>query len=155
MVTDINFILEKLESLNSNQLREVIAKSKILIGPINETVSCNCSDIITENENSNIDIKILSFGELTPSIKFIPLNESQEDVNNIWYVDDYQVIPNSCGTGAITFKESVFYMNMCEQNGVASIDLLVETPDKTVKNINFILKKDCNAENNHDMIIHL
>ena len=83
--------------------------------------ACQCSTQTTESVTidtvpENILVESLSD---SPAVK-LRLSESGED---IFYVNNYDSIPDACGTGMIELPDRKSYMNMCEMDGVASVDL--------------------------------
>lgn len=123
----------------------------IHVSPPGDDDSINVPSVF-EIKDVNIEIKSLSE---SPKIKIEPLNESiSEKSQNIWYVDDYESLEGACSTSKIIYKDNTLLMNVCESEGVSTVNLIVEV-DKQIHKFPFILKKSCNNDTDHDMIIFL
>jgi hypothetical protein len=60
---------------------------------------------------------------------------------NVLKVRDYKAVPNACGTGKITLENREFFINMCEENGHAKIDMSIQVEDHHFRNVTFLLEK--------------
>lgn len=60
---------------------------------------------------------------------------------NTFFVKDFQTVPNACGTGRVTLENREMYINMCETNGVAEVDMSVNVGGQKLRNISFVLEK--------------
>jgi hypothetical protein len=105
-------------------------------------------------EVTDIDVKIKSLSEESIDIKIMPINEDINEIQNIWFVDDYECIEDVCSTSEIIFNGDTLLMNVCESNGVATVKLVVEV-NKEIKRLPFVLKRACQEDSAHDMIISL
>jgi len=75
---------------------------------------------------------------------------------NILFVESFDVIPNSCGTGKICFANRTMFMNMCEMDGECHISLNLDIDGKSLYNEPFLVKtKTLNEseEESFDMIL--
>lgn len=103
----------------------------------------------------DINVKIKSLSDESISIKVMPINE---DINyalqNKWFVDDYECIKDVCSTSKITFKGDTLLMNVCESEGNATVFLIVEIENE-IKHLPFTLKRSCQKDSDHDIIISI
>jgi hypothetical protein len=99
---------------------------------------CSCDTLQTEDVKAKIESSILieSFSDCPEFVM-----ESTDDDVNTFFVKDYEAVPNSCGTGKIELSDRTSYMNMCEMDNNAVVDLTVVFEGKRISNIPFVLKK--------------
>ena len=71
--------------------------------------------------------------------------EVTEGDSNIFYVKDYKTVENACGTGELTLDDRVCFMNMCEMEGQAKINLNIVLENNKLRNVPFILEKTVGA----------
>lgn len=111
------------------------------------------SEIIVENTSQpsiaaleplkeHVEIGINSLGG-TPIVKAIRDSSLTE---NILYVNSFESIPNSCGTGKISFMNREFYSNVCEMNDQAHITLSIMETDGSYHNVDFRLVENADTE---------
>ncbi len=67
--------------------------------------------------------------------------EVTEGETNIFFVKDYKTVENACGTGELTLDDRVCFMNMCEMEGQAKINLNIVLENNKLRNVPFILEK--------------
>lgn len=142
---------------NSLNISDIDIKSNCLpsehklVESVSEQVieeSVGAEDKIVE---PTIEIKSLS---TQPRIRTV-LNEAENaEVGNVWYVDDFESVPDACSTSKIVYKGDTFLMNVCESEGQSNVNLVVEVNNE-IKRMSFALKKACTAEENYDMILAL
>jgi Tfp pilus assembly PilM family ATPase len=97
------------------------------------------------------EIGILSMSN-APRVKAKVTNGEQ----NVLFVESFDVIPNSCGTGKIVFADRTMWMNMCEMEGECHISLNLDIDGKSLYNKPFLVKtKTLNesVEESYDMIL--
>lgn len=56
-------------------------------------------------------------------------------------VEDYGIVPNTCGTGFLSIGNSKVYLNMCEMNGEAKINVMASINDSEPKLTEFRIHK--------------
>ena len=99
--------------------------------------ACQCSTVTeTVTVGSMPDTVLVESLSDTPEIK-VRLSEADED---IFYVRDFESIPGACGTGMIELPDRKSYMNMCEMEGVSTIDLSIVVEGQSLK-VKFKLAK--------------
>lgn len=143
---------------NSLSISDIDIKSNCLPGGHKLTESQ--SDQIIEEQvieesatiaEPTIEIKSLS---TQPRIRTV-LNEAENaEAGNVWYVDDFESVPDACSTSKIVYKGDTFLMNVCESDGQSNVNLVVEVNNE-IKRMSFALKKACTAEESYDMILAL
>lgn len=103
-----------------------------------EAKVCSCNTMKIEEVNVTLSSSILieSFSDC-PEFHM----EISESESNTFFVKDFEAVPNSCGTGKIELSDRTSYMNMCEMNNSAVVDLTVVVEGKRISNIPFVLKK--------------
>jgi hypothetical protein len=147
----------QLDSIDDGHVKNIISKIKEFICEYESNIEndeCTCDEEDIDELNQSIEIKSLTHH---PNIEFIDSSKiitEDNSITNIWYVDNFESISGACSTGKIIYKDSELYMNICEQNGKTTVNLLV-TINNELKNITFILEKTCNSANNYDMIFYL
>jgi hypothetical protein len=88
---------------------------------------CQCEALIKESKEdslakidlTNIDSVLIETFTDSPSVK-LRISESDTDT---FYVKNYEGVTDTCGTGKVELSDRIVYMNMCDQSGVASVDL--------------------------------
>lgn len=76
--------------------------------------------------------------------------EVVEEGDNVFYVNDFEAIPDACGTGQITLPDRVSNMNMCEMDGKAKVNLDIVVEGKQYHDVPFVLQK---TEENPRLVI--
>ena len=69
------------------------------------------------------------------------LKLTEEDVENTFYVSDYAAVKDACGTGKIVLPHRTLYMNMCEMDDKAIVDLDIIIEGQKFTDVSFVLKK--------------
>lgn len=106
---------------------------------------CQCETPIKENKENplttidlaNVNSILIETFSDSPSVK-LRISESDTDT---FYVKDYEGVADSCGTGKVELSDRTVYMNMCDQNGVASVDLNLVIEDQQLIGVKLILAK--------------
>ena len=94
-------------------------------------------DLLAKIDLTNIDsVMIESFSD-SPSVK-LRISESDTDT---FYVKNYEGVTDTCGTGKVELSDRTIYMNMCDQNGVASVDLNLVIEDQQLIGVTVTLAK--------------
>lgn len=133
-----------------NQANDIEGEVVITYGEAG-TNSCGCE--LTESKSSPVPTVTVKSLSDQPNIMVVPLNESSNQ-ENIWYVNSYEVIKDTCYTGKIDFDGTKLLMNICESGGSAKVDLLVEVDGK-LRSVPFKLDLICNNDTDYDMIVSL
>lgn len=133
-----------------NQANDIEGEVVITYGEAG-TNSCGCE--LTESKSSPVPTVTVKSLSDQPNIMVVPLNESSNQ-ENIWYVNSYEVIKDTCYTGKIDFDGTKLLMNICESGGSAKADLLVEVDGK-LRSVPFKLDLICNNDTDYDMIVSL
>jgi hypothetical protein len=111
------------------------------------------TDTVTVYVNPTPEVEVKSLSE-APSIKVNPLTEGQAAEPNVWHVDNFESMKDACGTCEITYKGDTLLMNVCESEGKASVNLVLEIAGE-IKHVPFQLKKACEKSTDYDMILSL
>lgn len=101
---------------------------------------CTCEKEIPESNyiiiSDTNEILVESLSD-SPSFEL----ELIEEGDNVFYVKDFKAAPNSCGTGQIDLEDRTAYMNMCEMENKATVELNVVIKGNRLNNVKFTLKK--------------
>lgn len=123
------------------------------------TLSSGDTIIFTEANTTGCTIQPPEIEVLSPSIPSTKLSvipsivEGQnKDMDNIWYVESYECMPDTCMTGKIRYNDNTYFMNICESDG-AKVELPIRI-DGTPTVREFKLKT-CNIDNEYDMILYI
>lgn len=112
------------------------------------------SSTVTVTITPEIEIEVKSLSE-APSIQIKPLVEGQVSSEpNVWMVEDFESMKDACGTCEITYKGDKLLMNVCESDGKATVNLVLEVAGE-IKHVPFQLKKACGDTTDHDMILSI
>lgn len=99
---------------------------------LDDVVSDNTKEAVSE-EKEAVNVKINSFFDM-------PLIEAAIGDDNVLYVDSFEALKDSCGTGKISVLGRDMVTNLCEMDGEAHIMLSVDFLDKTNYNVDFKIK---------------
>ena len=104
---------------------------------------CQCEvPVVEASEESVVEIDLSSAESVilesltdAPTIK---LRISESEVNT-FYVKAFEGIADTCGTGKIELPDRITYMNMCEQDGVATVTLNLTVEGQQLRDVKVVL----------------
>lgn len=94
--------------------------------------SVNCDVDVSASSNALVE----SFTEKTS----LPVKLTENNENYL-YVENYEAVPNACGTGKLHFDDRIVHMNMCEEGDEAKVELTITLDESTYYSVPFILRK--------------
>jgi hypothetical protein len=77
-----------------------------------------------------------------------PCITSRISTENVLYVEDCSIVPNSCGAMSINFLGRTVMLNACRtEDGTIKTKLNIRINENTIKNVDFFIKKDVQSAN--------
>lgn len=116
------------------------------------TGPCQCP---STNVNEDVKVQLLQADKIivesfSDNPEFdLKIDDDSED--NIFYVKDYEGIPDACGTGQVILNDRTSYMNMCESENKATVKLTFVIEGQRFSNVPFTLIK---TENDPYLLIN-
>lgn len=96
--------------------------------------TCKCESTSVSEATGILSVKLLTLLD-SPEID-CKLSESE----SVIYVNDLDVIKNSCGTGRLEILGREILINVCESANVVHVNLDLEVNNKKLPNTPFIVK---------------
>jgi hypothetical protein len=129
----LNNKVEKLnkliESLNLDE-----DSYKNLVDSISDVVNHDDNGTHNTTENTTVPVN-LSFLSDSPTV------QAEISSSNCLFVENYNVIPNSCGAGTVQLFGKTIYLNMCDMNETVTVNLNIEVDGQRLYNVPFEVKK--------------
>jgi hypothetical protein len=102
-----------------------------------ESSTCACDTKVETAKVELVNSLMVESFSGSPQFEF----EMVDSDKNIFFVEDFEAIKDACGTGRIEFNDRMVHMNLCEQNGVATVNLNIKINGTQVNNVPFVLER--------------
>lgn len=105
--------------------------------------ACQCGPKKVEESYDTVEVSLSNDSIIVESFSDDPVFNLtiSEESDNIFYVKEYVTVPDTCGTGKIVLEDRETFMNMCEMENKATVDLNIVVEGKRYNNITFTLEQ--------------
>ncbi len=129
-----------------HELGLYLAEHNLVLSEVDIPLDVPASVVVTE-----CDVGISTLSD-APMIK-AKISENSE---NILFVENYESIPLSCGTGKVTFMGRTIYAGICEsEENSPEIHLNIKIDNRQYNSVPFRLKKSNDSETPYIMVLNL